>query len=148
MPRGRRFQPANRAKRVAHVERTYGVPRDALERLELYQWVAAGRDPELWEPGMTVCWGCQRATGASKNLAMDHNHRSGEARMLLCATCNHKVLGHFRDDPAGLIRLAFGLISPPSREAWTGLGLAPPTWHTDKAEILYWVETWLDIRGH
>jgi hypothetical protein len=130
------------------VHRTYGVPRLALEALEEYQWVAAGRALGEWEPGLSVCWGCRRATGASKNLAMDHNHRSGEARMLLCATCNHDVVGHFRDDPVALIRLGLALIHPPSRDAWVALDLAPPTWHSEDPEFLDWVCTRLDNPGH
>jgi hypothetical protein len=132
--------PEKRRTRVVHVERTYGVPERALEALERHQWLEAGRPVEEWEPGWTVCWGCRRATGAAKALAMDHNHRTGEARMLLCATCNHDVLGHFRDNPAGLVRLGLALISPPSREAWTALGLPPPGFWSHDAGLVDWVE--------
>lgn len=143
---GRRRPPsaAARRNRVTHVRRVYGVPEEALNALERYQWVTLGGDPDEWHPGLTLCWGCARATGAAKNLAMDHNHRSGEARMLLCATCNHDVLGHFRDQPAGLMRLGLALVSPPSRAAWTALGLPEPTWWSDDREFLEWVALRLD----
>ena len=115
-----------RARRESHVERTYGVGPEALELLEVFQ----GRR----------CWGCRRATGASKALAVDHSHRSGEARMLLCATCNWKVVGHFRDDPVALIRLGLALIDPPSRAAWLADGAVHPGWEDDSAELEDWLE--------
>lgn len=39
---------------------------------------------------------------------LDHNHRTGEARGLLCAGCN-VGLGRFRDDPKVLARAVFYL---------------------------------------
>lgn len=145
-PPARRRPPSApaRHRRVVHVQRVYGVPERALDALERYQWLALGGALEDWHPGLTLCWGCARATGAAKNLAMDHNHRTGEARMLLCATCNHDVLGHYRDQPLALLRLGLGLVSPPSREAWTALGLPPPTWWSEDAGFLDWVERWLE----
>jgi recombination endonuclease VII len=62
-----------------------------------------------------VCAGCRRATGTGKRkLAVDHNHETGEPRGLLCYTCN-QVVGHFRDDPEALRRLAQYLENPPRR---------------------------------
>lgn len=61
------------------------------------------------------CWICQRATGASKRLAVDHNHETGEVRGLLCGRCNHDVIGHLRDDPDALMRAAWYLWAPPAR---------------------------------
>jgi hypothetical protein len=60
-----------------------------------------------------VCWFCQRATGASKALAFDHDHRhcSGKTscatclRGRLCSTCN-QMLGHLRDDADAFQRVA------------------------------------------
>lgn len=59
------------------------------------------------------CWLCRRATGASKSLAHDHDHKhcSGTTscrdclRGRLCSTCN-RILGHFRDDPEAFDRIA------------------------------------------
>lgn len=61
------------------------------------------------------CWICQRATGKTKRLAVDHDHETGEVRGLLCGRCNHDVLGHLRDDPELIMRAAHYLWSPPAR---------------------------------
>jgi hypothetical protein len=45
---------------------------------------------------------------------VDHDHRTGEVRGLLCSTCN-RLIGFFRDDPVTLFRLALYLINPPAR---------------------------------
>lgn len=81
------------------------------------------------------CWGCRRATGKARRLSVDHNHRTGEVRMLLCNTCNN-VVGHFRDDPEALIRLGLALIDPPSRQAWLGEGQVRPGWASQDSELL------------
>ena len=61
-----------------------------------------------------VCYLCRRATGASKRLAVDHNHETGEVRGLLCGPCN-KVLGVARDDPEYFRRAIDYLTDPPAR---------------------------------
>ena len=43
-------------------------------------------------------------TGEPKPLAVDHNHRSGSNRALLCDRCN-KVLGFVKDSQELLLRL-------------------------------------------
>lgn len=45
-----------------------------------------------------VCAICRRAKGIARRLAVDHNHRTGRVRGLLCGPCN-KFVGYLRDDP-------------------------------------------------
>ena len=82
------------------VQVTYGLSAGDYGRLYAYQ---DGR-----------CAGCQRATGRTKRLAVDHHHATGEVRGLLCGPCN-RMVGHFRDDPSTFLRLADYLVNPPAR---------------------------------
>ncbi len=42
------------------------------------------------------CAICQCVNASGRDLAVDHNHTTGEVRGLLCSACN-SGLGHFRD---------------------------------------------------
>lgn len=57
------------------------------------------------------CAICQRATGKRKKLSVDHDHSTGEVRMLLCTRCN-RMLGHLRDEPEAFERAADVLRHP------------------------------------
>ena len=50
----------------------------------------------LLEAGKGSCWICGGKSGG-KNLAVDHNHRNGRVRGLLCKRCN-SVLARMMDD--------------------------------------------------
>lgn len=103
-----------RRRRQAHesrTRRTYGIT--AEDYTALYE-AQGGR-----------CYGCQRATGAGKALAVDHDHDCREGhpvkqgcrkcvRGLLCSTCN-RIIGHLRDDPDAFERFAGYLRRPPAR---------------------------------
>jgi len=52
-----------------------------------------------------VCKLCSRVEVAKRGWAVDHCHRTGKVRGLLCQACN-LVLGHARDDAALLRRMA------------------------------------------
>jgi hypothetical protein len=90
-----------RARHDATVALTYGLPRGAYARLHAAQ---GGR-----------CSICRLATGASKRLAVDHDHVTGEVRGLLCGPCN-TMLGRYRDSPEILRRAIAYLEAPPARE--------------------------------
>lgn len=84
-----------KAKGGSHVERTYGISQADVHELLLFQ---GGR-----------CWLCRRATGATKSLAVDHDHRTSEVRGRLCGPCN-QFIGKLRDDPEAADRLLRYLI--------------------------------------
>lgn len=58
------------------------------------------------------CALCQRATGATRRLSVDHDHKTGGVRGLLCRPCND-LLGHARDDPNFFARAILYLSDPP-----------------------------------
>ena len=85
-------------------------------------------DPEFYAAILAeqggACAICQRATGKTKRLAVDHDHSCCDGpvscgqcvRGLLCGTCN-KILGHFRDDPKAALRMAAYLTRWPAKVA-------------------------------
>lgn len=77
--------------RATSVERTYGLSAEDNHALFLLQ---GGK-----------CWLCQRATGATKSLAVDHDHATGEVRGRLCGPCN-QFIGRLRDSPEAAQRLS------------------------------------------
>lgn len=68
------------------------------------------------------CYICRKATGATKSLAVDHDHKLEDdglpkwmtVRAILCGPCNKDVLG--RLDVAGLLRAAEVLMNHPAQE--------------------------------
>lgn len=58
------------------------------------------------------CALCRRATGATKKLAVDHDHSTGNPRGLLCGPCN-QMLGHGRDSIEFFERVLTYLAAPP-----------------------------------
>ena len=99
-----------RAKRAheARVEKVYGLGRGQYEKLYEAQ---GGR-----------CYICQVATGKTKRLAVDHDHKTGYVRGLLCSPCN-RLLGHIRDSTLTAKRIVYYLNYPP---AHTVLGKVKP----------------------
>ncbi len=84
-----------------YVQKTYGLE--------------PGQYAELYAAQGGKCAICQRATGATRRLAVDHCHATGEVRGLLCKFDN-RLLGIARDDPAFFLRAAAYLVAPPARE--------------------------------
>lgn len=73
------------------VARTYGLKPGEYER--------------MYKEQGGVCAICRRATGATKRLAVDHDHNTGLVRGLLCGPCN-KLVGYFRNSPEAFDRAA------------------------------------------
>lgn len=59
------------------------------------------------------CAICQWATGKSRRLSVDHDHKTERVRGLLCRPCND-LLGHARDDVEFFVRAIAYLTSPPA----------------------------------
>jgi hypothetical protein len=95
-------QRARASKATSHetrVRKVYGLQAGEYERLYVFQG--------------QVCAICQRATGASRKLSVDHDHKTGLVRGLLCRPCND-LLGHLRDDRRAVMRLYQYLGEPPA----------------------------------
>jgi hypothetical protein len=81
------------------VQKVYGFEPGEYGRIYLFQ----GK----------VCAICRRATGATRMLSVDHDHKTGLARGLLCRPCND-MLGHLRDDQQAVARMLQYLRTPPA----------------------------------
>lgn len=100
----------NQQREVKHgrwIQTTYGITTEEYRA--------------IYEAQGGKCAICQRATGASKKLSVDHDHKTGEVRGLLCTPCNRDVLGHLRDSVTALLRAVRYLLHPPARKVLTRL---------------------------
>lgn len=98
-------------KGAAHARRilkTYGITYDQY-------WA-------LYEAQGGVCYICERATGKTRRLAVDHDHKTGYVRGLLCKPCN-SILAHLRDSLAAAHRVVDYLELPP---AFDSIGKVKP----------------------
>lgn len=94
----------DRRKDSAHekrVQKVYGLGPGDYERIFNHQFGS--------------CYICTRAKGVARKLAVDHDHKTGLVRGLLCGPCN-KILGHLRDDPVMAYRVVNYLLQPPAWE--------------------------------
>lgn len=61
---------------------------------------------ELLHKQMNCCAVClKEASSFSTNLCVDHDHKTGEIRGLLCNYCNRRLIGRHRD-PDLLLRMS------------------------------------------
>lgn len=68
------------------------------------------------------CWICQLATGVTKRLANDHDHKTDLLRGLLCGECNQFLGRRVRSNPEVGLRIFRYLINPPARQLCEQLG--------------------------
>lgn len=100
---------------TCHRERKKEQREKAFDRrLRKTYGITAKQYWQLWEFQGGRCYLCRRATGAVKRLAVDHDHRSGVVRGLLCSRDNLDVVGHSRDDPEYFRRGIEYLTDPPA----------------------------------
>lgn len=74
--------PAYRKERSRYLERTYGITIEEYEKLLAAQG-----------GGCAICGG----KSGDKNLAVDHNHKTGEVRGLLCKRHNSAIARWIRN---------------------------------------------------
>lgn len=72
-----------------------------------------------------VCAICAKPPGGKLPLNVDHDHKSGLVRGLLCWKCNHRLLGGSGDDPV-LFRAAAEYLERPPSLRTIGQVIAPP----------------------
>ena len=94
--RERREQARERAHAL-RIEKTYGITKEQYKA--------------LYEAQGGCCYICRRATGKTRKLSVDHDHKTGYVRGLLCRPCNG-MLGHLRDDPEAAHRAFYYLCRP------------------------------------
>ena len=80
---------SKRAMRIHNLRYKYGLTKEQYDRM------LAGQDG-----GCAICKRPETAKikGKVMDMAVDHCHKTGKVRGLLCSTCN-TALGSFRDDP-------------------------------------------------
>ena len=95
--------------RDLYLQRTYGITLAQYEELLALQG--------------GVCAIC-KSPPKKQALGVDHDHKSGYVRGLLCFRCNHKLLPPSGEDPARLDRAAAYLRNPPAEQV-VGKVIAP-----------------------
>ena len=101
------------ASSVAHdarVAKVYGITGDDYDALLALQ---GGK--------CAIC----RARPRSKRLAVDHDHKTGAVRGLLCSRCNHDLMGSAWDSLAVAVALWHYLNTPPASGSWRPPETAP-----------------------
>lgn len=91
-------------------------------RVKSQYGLADGQYEALYEAQGGRCYICARATGKTRRLSVDHDHRTGLVRGLLCRPCN-SMLGHARDDLVFFQRAMSYLRHPP---AYIAIGKVRP----------------------
>lgn len=94
---------ASEAGHSAMIERTYDLT--AVQYSALL---------ELQDGRCAIC----RARPRSQRLSVDHDHRTGRVRGLLCSRCNHDLLGAAHDSLDLLDASVFYLRTPPASGDW------------------------------
>ena len=88
--------------RCSTCNRLKKAERKGISRAQRWERVYGITEEEynlIWEEQGGKCALCRRATGAGrKKLSVDHCHKTGVVRGLLCAHDNAAVLGHARDE--------------------------------------------------
>jgi hypothetical protein len=82
----------------------YGITIEGYDRLLAAQ---GGR--------CAICGSTETKSNARKHFCIDHDHKTGEIRGLLCMTCNSGI-GGLNDDPSLVLAALAYLLAPPASE--------------------------------
>lgn len=88
-------------QRVLRLRWIYGLSPEDYERMNAFQ--------------NGSCFICQNPAG-TRRLAIDHDHKTGQIRGLLCTWCN-RAIGQFRDDVERVKRVLAYFTNPPCTDA-------------------------------
>ena len=88
----REFYVANREEKLAYAH---------MYKLKKKYGITVGEYEAILEGQGGVCGICGWSPVGKRRLAVDHNHKTGEIRGLLCISCN-RGLPYFRDNPRSL----------------------------------------------
>lgn len=102
---------ASAAIHSAHIERTYGLSAEEYDALLVKQ---GGK--------CAIC----RNRPKTKRLAVDHSHKTGEVRGLLCSRCNHDLMGAAWDSLNMAVALVHYINTPPTSGQWVPPENRPP----------------------
>lgn len=102
--------------RAGHLRRTYGITEEQYALILKHQG--------------GVCAICKKPPKEDKNLQVDHDHKTGLLRGLLCWSCNHRFIGRERD-PARFDAGAEYLRHPPAVNV-IGARVVPPKRRTKR----------------
>lgn len=84
------------------------------KRVQATYGLAPGAYDQCYEFQGGKCAICRRATGKTRRLTVDHDHKTEEARGELCRPCND-MLGHMRDNTQLFENAITYLNNPPFR---------------------------------
>lgn len=80
-------------------------PRRRATVIKARYGVTADRYDQMMQEQGGVCAICEMPNTNGRRLAIDHDHKTGVIRGLLCGTCNTSI-GHAKDDPDRLRAMA------------------------------------------
>lgn len=83
-----RHKERQRTWRLAHPEHTKA--KNLSRRLQQYQ-LTPEQYEQMFENQESLCAICQKPEPSGRKLAVDHDHKTGKVRKLLCTSCNIKI---------------------------------------------------------
>lgn len=87
--------------RQRRLDKGFGITPEEYQRIKDHQG------------GMCICGTWTGYNGNTRPLSVDHDHKTGLVRGLLCKHCND-LLGRVKDDPQYFTRMVEYLLSPPA----------------------------------